>query len=181
MALANKKVLLAGLVSTLALGFIQSANAQTAATEPPPLRTAIPGVATTAAITPERIHKDYWIAFRLAKYEWLDKVVEADPRIVAALCQHADTAKLLAKHKHLDKIAESDHYLCRRLTQWEGATQQLLRNPYADKVIALDPAGMVFAMNRKTEYARIMIRHPMFENLCNMDRDMPRAIQPHIR
>ena len=63
----------------------------------------------------------------------------------------------------------------------EGATQQLLRSPYADKVIALDPAGMVFAMNRKPEYARIIARHPMFENLASMDRDFPRDMQKHIR
>jgi hypothetical protein len=181
MALASKKVLLAGLTATLALGLAQVSNAQGTAPEQPALRTAIPGAASTQAITPERIKKDYWLAFRLVKYPWLDKVVEADPRIVAAICQHADTAKLLAKHRHLDKIAESDHFLCRRLTQWEGATQQLLRSPYADKVIALDPQGMVFALNRKPEYARIMIRHPMFDNLVDLDRDFPREIQKHIR
>ena len=181
MALAIKKVLLAGLTSTLVLGMAQISGAESPATEQPALRTAIPGAASTTTITPERIKKDYWLAFCLAKYLWLDKVAEADPRIVAAICQHADTAKLLAKHKHLDKIAEADHYLCRRLTQWEGATQQLLRSPYADKVIALDPQGMVFALNRKPEYARVMVRHPMLENLTSMDRDYTREMQKHMR
>jgi len=180
MALANKQILLAGLIALTALSSAQVSLAQTAA-ESPALHSALPGSASTAAITPERIKKDYWIAFRLAKNPWLDKIAEADPRIVAAICQHHDAAKLLAKHRHLDKIAEADHYLCRRLTQWEGSTQQLLRSPYADKVIALDPQGMVYAINRKPEYARIIARHPMMQNLASLDRDFPREMQKHIR
>ncbi len=178
MALANKKILLAGLASFMALGFAQVSNA---ADGEPALRTAIPGAASTSSISPERIRKDYFLAYRMAKYDWLDKVVEADPRIVAAICSHPGPAKRLAKHKHLDKIAESDHYLCRRLTQWEGATQKLLRNPYADKVIELDPQGMAFAMNRKPEYARLIARHPMFDGIADVSRDFPREMSKHIR
>lgn len=178
MALAGKKILLAGLATLMTLGFAQVSNA---ADEQPSLRTAVPGNASTAAITPERIKKDYWIAYRMAKYEWLDKVVEADPRIVAAICTHAFPAAVLAKHRHLDKIAEADHYTCRRLTQWENATQKLIRNPMADKVIALDPQGMVFAMNRKPEYARLIARHPVFNNLADISRDFPREMTRHIR
>lgn len=180
MALACKKILLAGLTSMMTLGFAQATLADQTS-EQPSLRTALPGSASTAAITPERIKKDYWIAFRLAKAPWLDKVVEADPRIVAAICQHNGAARQLAMHRHLDKIAESDHYLCRRLCQWEGATQKLLRNPYADKVIALDPQGMAFAMNRKPEYARLIARHPQFCQLADDDRNFPREMQKHIR
>ena len=178
MALAGKKILLAGLATLMTLGFAQVSNA---ADEQPALRGPMPGAATTAAITPERIKKDYWIAYRMAKYEWLDKVVEADPRIVAAICTHAFPAAVLAKHRHLDKIAEADHYTCRRLTQWENATQKLIRNPNADKVIALDPQGMAFAMNRKPEYARLIARHPAFNNLADISRDFPREMTKHIR
>lgn len=180
MALAYKKILLAGLASVTALSFTQVSQAQQIA-EQPSLRTTLPGSASTAAITPERVKKDYWIAYRLARYPWLDKVVEADPRIVAAICQHAGPARQLAMHHHLDKIAESDHYLCRRLCQWEGATQKLIRNPYADKVIALDPQGMAFALNRKPEYARLLAKHPTFNELADSSRDMTREMQRHIR
>jgi hypothetical protein len=181
MALAIKKVLLAGLTTLLALGFAQVSYAQGQSSEQPSLRTAIPGEASTSAIAPEIIKKDRWLAFRLAKNPWLDKIAEADPRIVAAICQHKEPAKVLAKHQHLDKIAEADHYLCRRLCQWESSTQGMLRSPFADKIIALDPQGLAFAMNRKPEYARIIARHPMMENLANLDRDFPREMQKHIR
>lgn len=179
MALAFNKILLAGLASVMTLSFVQVSKAADQAE--PSLRTTLPGNASTAAITPERVNKDYWIAYRLAKYEWLDKVAEADPRIIAAICQHAGPARRLAMHRHLDKIAEADHYLCRRLCQWEGATQKLIRNPYCDKVVALDPQGMAFAMNRKSEYARLIAKHPMFNNLADTSRDFPREMQKHIR
>ena len=57
MALANKKFLLAGLASILVLGFAQVSRAQGTAPEQPALHTAIPGVASTTAITPERIKR----------------------------------------------------------------------------------------------------------------------------
>ncbi len=179
MAFAYKKFLLAGLATLAASGTLQVCQA--AEGEQPSLRTAIPANASTQAVTPDRIKKDYWIAYRMAKYEWLDVVAAADPRIIAAICTHPFPAAVLAKHKRLDKIAEADHYLCRRLTQWENATQKLIRNPMADKVIALDPQGMVFAMNRKPEYARLIARHPMFDNLAALDRDFPREMAKHIR
>ena len=180
MAFAYKKILLAGLASFTALSFAQVSQAQQIAEEPA-LRSTLPGTATTSAITPERVKRDYWIAFRLAKNPWFDKIAEADPRIVAAVCQHNGAARRLAMHHHLDKIAEADHYLCRRLCQWEGATQKLIRNPYADKVIALDPQGMAFALNRKPEYARLLAKHPTMNLLADYNRDFPREMQRHIR
>ncbi|MBX9688533.1 MAG: hypothetical protein K2X27_17625 [Candidatus Obscuribacterales bacterium] len=178
MAFANKKILLAGLAAILTLGATHSVQA---ADEQPALRNPLPGSASTAAITPERVKRDYWLAWRLAQYEWLDKVAEADPRIIAAICSHSGPAKLLARHKHLDKIAESDHYLCRRLTQWNGATEKLLRNPYADKVIALDPQGMAYALNKKPSYGRMLGRHEMLDSLADSNRDFPRELSKHIR
>lgn len=180
MALAFRKVLFAALASALSLGCLQMSMAADQSGNPE-LRKELPGNASTEAITPDRIKKDYWLAFRMAKYPYLEKVAEADPRIIAAICTHSYPARELAMHRHLDKIAEVDHYLCRRLCQWEGATQKLLRNPHADQVIALDPQGMAFAMNRKPEYARLIARHPMFNNLADTSRDFPREMTKHIR
>lgn len=145
------------------------------------LRNPIPAGLSENAIKPEKVKKDKWIAYRLAKYQWLDKVVAADPRLVAAITAHSGPAKVLAQHKHLDKIADADHYLCRRLTQWEGATQKLIRNPYFDHVIDLDPAGFYFAMNRKPEYARVVIRQTNFDDLATNDRDVLREITRHMK
>lgn len=130
---------------------------------------------------PAKIKHDRWIAYRLAKYNWLDKVAEADPRIIEAITSHPGPAKVLAKHRHLDKIAATDHYLCRRLTRWKGATQELVRNPYFDVVAAYDPAGIYYAMNRSPITARRIARLDMFNQLPNYDRDFTREMSLHIK
>lgn len=135
----------------------------------------------TAAVKSEHIRLDSWIAYRLAKNPWLDKIAEADPRIVEAITEHSGPAKVLAQHRHLDKIAEADHYLCRRLTRWEGATQKLCRNPYVDRVVALDPEGIYFAINRKPEYARVLVRQNIFNNLAINEPDVVRNMQKHMK
>ena len=162
------------------LGFGQTSMA---ADSEPALRNTLPPNTpnSIATSTPERIKRDYWLAYRMANYLWLDKVVEADPRIVAAICSHPGPAKVLAQHEHLDKIAEADHYTCRRLTQWNGATEKLVRSKWADKVIALDPEGMVFALNRNKKYARLIARNQMFDNLCDIDRDWGREMAKRVR
>lgn len=182
MTFARKTLVLAGVASMMVLGFNQSSRAA----DEPALRNSLPASSTSAsgslmAPTPERIKRDWWLAYRLAKMPWLDKVVEADPRIVAAICSHPGPAKELAQHKHLDKIAESDHYTCRRLTQWNGATEKLVRSKWADKVIALDPQGMVFALNRNPKYARLLARNPNFSNLTDLDRDWTRDMAKRIK
>lgn len=177
--LTKCRYLVASLILFLNLFFGQFAGAKEATD--PDLHEPISAGVSTASITPEAVRKDRWIAYRLAKDPWLDKIAAADPRIVAAICAHSGPAKILAKHRHLDKIAESDHYLCRRLTQWEGATQKLCRSPYFDKVIALDPQGMYFALNRKPEYARVLARQTMFNELANSDRYMPQKFQMHMK
>lgn len=176
----TEKILLAAAATILCLSGMQYASAADQA-ENTELRNALPASASTGEITPERIKKDYWIAFRLAKYPYLDKVAEADPRIIAAICTHPFPARQLAMHRRIDKIAAADHYLCRRLTQWEGSTQKLIRNPMADVVIAYDPQGMVFAMNRKPEYARLIAKLPMFNNLADLQRGFPNEMAKHIR
>lgn len=179
MTSAKKTLVLAGLASILTLGLVQTSQA---ADSEPALRNSMPASAvSTSTASPERIRRDFWLAYRMAKYPWLDKVVEADPRIVAAICSHAGPAKQLAQHRHLDKIAEADHYTCRRLTQWNGATEKLVRNKWADKVIALDPQGMVFALNRNPKYARLIARSPMFDNLTDIDRNWGRDMTLRVR
>ncbi|MBX9572866.1 MAG: hypothetical protein K2X77_28470 [Candidatus Obscuribacterales bacterium] len=180
MTFARKTLVLAGVASMLVLGFNQSSRA---ADNEPALRNTLPASssASLAAPSPERIKRDWWLAYRMAKAPWLDKVVEADPRIVAAICSHPGPAKQLAQHQHLDKIAEADHYTCRRLTQWNGATEKLVRSKWADKVIALDPQGMVFALNRNPKYARLLARSPMFSNLTDIDRDWGRDMAKRIK
>ena len=183
MTFARKTLVLAGVASMLVLGF----NNPTGAADEPALRNSLPPSASSSssaslmAPSPDRIKRDWWLAYRLAKAPWLDKAVEADPRLVAAICSHAGPAKQLAQHVHLDKIAESDPYTCRRLTQWNGATEKLIRSKWADKVIALDPQGMVFAMNRNPKYARLIVRNPSFSNLTDIDRNWGRDMAKRIK
>lgn len=165
----------------VALSLMTTAGAAGAADGEAQLRSPLPAGMNPAVITPERVRRDQWIARRLAKYAWFDKVAEADPRLVAAVCAHPGPARQLAMHRHLDKIAEADKYTCRRLTQWEGATQKLIRHPYFEQVVARDPEGMYFALDRKPEYARVMARQQTFWNLTNLDRNMGREYQKHMK
>lgn len=163
------------------VSIFQSLSAYAEDSSIPELKKPISTGISTQPITPEHIRHNRWIAYRLAKNPWLDKLAEADPRIIAAITAHSGPSKILAQHHHLDKIAEADHYLCRRLTRWEGATQKLCRSPYFDKVVALDPQGMYYALERKPEYADVMIRQTMYCELANSDRDMGRYVEKHIK
>ncbi len=176
MVRANKSPLIFGLAIVSCLIFAGVANAQ----GEPSLKPALPGVASSE-ITPEKVRKTQWLAYRLAKYRYFDKVAEADPRIVAAVCAHPGAAKVLAQHRHLDKVAEADHYLCRRLCRWKGSTDKLVRNPYFDKVVEFDPAGMYFAMNRNPVYGRVMARQQMFWDLTDQDRGMLAEMRKHMK
>lgn len=176
MVRARKCPLILGLAIAACLAVAGAAQAQVE----PSLKPALPGTAS-AEITPEKVRKTKWLAYRLAKYAWFDRVAEADPRIVAAVCAHPGPAKILAKHRHLDRIAEADHYLCRRLCRWNNATDKLVRNPYFDKVVALDPAGMYFAMNRHPVYARVMARQTMFWDLTDQERGMLGEMRKHMK
>lgn len=179
MVRAIKSALFLGLAIVGCVSMAQPSYAQ--AQGDAQLRTALPGVASSAEITPEKVRKTRWLAYRLAKYRFLEKVVEADPRIVAAICAHPGPAKILAKHLHLDRIAEQDHYLCRRLCRWKGATDKLVRNPHFQEVVELDPAGMYFAMNRNPVYARVLARQNMFWDLTNSDRNMVAEMRKHMK
>lgn len=179
MARAIKNALFVGLAVIGCFALSQPVHAQ--AQGDAQLRTALPGVATTGEITPERVRKTRWLAYRLAKYRYFDKIAEADPRIVAAVCAHPGPAKVLAQHNHLDRVAEADHYLCRRLCRWKKSTDKLVRNPHFQEVIEFDPAGMYFAMNRNPVYARVIARQPMFWDLANSDRNMLSEMRKHMK
>ena len=181
MVRANKNLLIFALAISSCFTFACAAKAE----DTPKLKDALPSVTSDRKIptdiTPEKVRKTKWLAYRLAKYEWFEKLAEADPRIVAAVCAHPGPAKILAKHRHLDKIAEADHYLCRRLCRWKGSTDKLVRSPYFDKVVELDPAGMSFAMNRNPVYARVMARQTMIWDVADNDRDMLAEMQKHMK
>lgn len=128
-----------------------------------------------------KIKRDRWIAYRLAKYNWLDKVAEADPSIIEAIASHRGPAKVLAEHRHLDRIAAADHYLCRRLTRWNGATDALIKNPHFDVVAGYDPAGIYYAMNRRPLIARRIAKVDTFNLLPDQDRGFNREMSLHIK
>jgi hypothetical protein len=128
-----------------------------------------------------RIRKSHWLAYQLASYEWLDKVAEADPSILAAICSHPGPARVLAGNRHLNKLAAADHLLCRRICRWRRAADVLVRAPYADVVIGLDPEGFVMAMDRDPAYAKVISSHRMFYDMIDKDPDLGRQIAEHIR
>ena len=60
----------------------------------PQLRNQLKHEVSVIPLDPEVIRKSPFIASVLAKYEWLDKVAEANPRIVAAIASHKGSAKI---------------------------------------------------------------------------------------
>ncbi len=180
--LGFKSTLTAALILSGLLGFITPPSmAQTPAADSPSETSLRPPLKTPAVASPERIKKDKWIAYRLANYVWLDRAAQADPRILAAICEHPGPAKKLAQHRHLDRLADADHYLCRRLTRWHDATQKLIRNKYCDHVIALDPEGIYFAIERDPAVARLLARDPMFNQMVDLNPDLGRVIAQHMK
>lgn len=158
---------------TLAQGTAPESSGEAALRQPMKTNASTP--------SPERIRRDKWIAYRLTKYVWLDKAAAADPRILAAICEHPGPAKKLAQHRHLAALADADHYLCRRLTRWQGATEKLIRNKECDHVIALDPEGIYFAMDRNPSVARLLARDPQFCEMIDQNPDLGRAISQHMK
>jgi hypothetical protein len=145
-----------------------------------PVSTAPPN--TTGAIDLEgKIRKSGAIAAQMARYEWLDKVADANPRVLAAICQHEKSARLLAQHRHIAELAEADHYLCRRITRFKRAAVMLVENPHCDKVIALDPEGIYYAIARDPHLARTLSSHRMFDQMVDQNPDLARVIMEHMR
>jgi hypothetical protein len=138
-----------------------------------------PTTTAPAAVSADKIRKSRRVAYMMARYEWLDKVAEADPLIIAAICERPGPARILAQHRHIDKLAEADHYLCRRLTRWKGAAEQLVRNMKCDRVIALDPEGIYYAMDRDPHIATVLAGHVRFDEMMMTNPDLGRAIAQH--
>lgn len=147
--------------------------------------TSLRGPAETAqnaappTVTAARIRKSRRVAYMMARYEWLDKVAEANPQILAAICERSGPARILAQHRHIDKLAEADHYLCRRLTRWRAATDRLIRNPKCDRVIALDPQGIYYAIDRDPHVATVLASHVRFDEMMMSNPDLGRVIAAH--
>lgn len=169
---------------------VPPSNAQDATTSDPQLRsTPIQrSVSKDAPITDtivisrtaHKLRVDKWIAYRMARDPWIDKACAADPTLVAAICAHPGPAKLLAKHRHVAAIAEADHYLCRRLTRWGGATWALIKNKWAGEVITKDLQGIYWAIDRNRRVARVLSRHPMFNQMVVENPELGKFISRYM-
>jgi hypothetical protein len=120
-------------------------------------------------------------AVQLVRDVWFDKIAAANPSIVAVVCNDPKAATILAAHPHLGKVADADHLVCRRLTRWNSATEVLLRNPYLDHVVALDPQGIYWAMNRRPAYARVLAGHVMFYRMVAENPELGSVVASHMR
>lgn len=134
----------------------------------------------TQSVKLEKIRRDKWIAWRMAKDPWIDRACLADPGLPEAICAHPGPAKLLAKHPHIDAISQADPYLCRRLTQWKKATLYLVKNPNAGPVITRDPEGIYRAVQKNPKIARLLSKHPMFNQMIVENPDLGRFITGHM-
>jgi hypothetical protein len=146
-------------------------------TEPPTVKTT---VKTVPSVKLEKIRRDKWIAWRMAKDPWIDRACLADPGLPEAICAHPGPAALLAKHPHIDSIAQADPYLCRRLTQWKKATLYLVKNPACGPVITRDPEGIYRAVQKNPKIARLLSKHPMFNQMIVENPDLGRFITGHM-
>lgn len=127
-----------------------------------------------------RLRYDQKAAKRLAKYHWLDKVADANPRVIEAITDHKSAAKILAKHPRLSEIADADHYVCRRITKWKPAARELARNGEVKEVAMLDPEGIYSAIQRDRKIIRILSRNPMFDQMIVDNPDLGRMISKYM-
>ncbi|CAN5340811.1 hypothetical protein BH11CYA1_BH11CYA1_26770 [soil metagenome] len=161
-------VSLAFLASSLPLG----ALAQTTNPElRPPLKTAV---------SAKSIRSDTATAVKMARMRWLDKMVTADPGLVAAICSHAASARVLAAHPHLDKIAEADHYTCRRITKWGSAAIVLTKNPQALRVVTLDPEGIYRAIKHDRSIAKRLTKNANFNQMVVENPDLGKLLANYM-
>lgn len=115
---------------------------------------------------------DFRTAHAMAKYHWLDKVAEADPGVVAAICHHYWAALTLAQHPRIGEIAQWDHYTCRRLTKWKTVARMLAKNGECAKVVAYDPEGIYRAIKRDKTLARMLMTNPQFDQMIAENPDL---------
>lgn len=141
--------------------------------------------ATSSGLAPQtipalKVLKSRTVAAQLANDLWFDKTAAASPELVAAVCAHPRSATILAAHPHLDAIATVDPMLCRRLTRWHCATEVLLRNPHLDRVVELDPDGMIWAIERRAAYARVLAGHNLFYKMTADNPELGRVVAQHM-
>jgi hypothetical protein len=130
---------------------------------------------------PEKFKKDWWIGQRLVDDVWLDRIVISDPGMVADLCNRPATAVKLAKHRHLGEIAKANHNTCRYITQWRDAARALVMNRECDIVITYDPEGIYRAIKRDPFLARMLVKHPMINEMIDDNPELGRVIARHMR
>jgi len=140
-----------------------------------PLRPALP-----AEVSAKAIRSDESTAKKMARCRWLDKMVAADPTLVAAICTHASSARILAAHPHLDKIAEADHYTCRRITKWGSAALILAKNPKALAVVTFDPEGLYRAIKHDRSVAKKLTRNPYFDQMIVENPDLGQMLSRYM-
>ncbi|MFA7338383.1 MAG: hypothetical protein WC028_16475 [Candidatus Obscuribacterales bacterium] len=141
----------------------------------PELRPALKTPASAKAI-----RTDTATAVKMARMRWLDKMVTADPGLVAAICSHAASARVLAAHPHLDKIAEADHYTCRRITKWGSAAAVLTKNPQALRVVTLDPEGIYRAIKHDRTIARRLTKNANFNQMVVENPDLGKLLSHYM-
>ena len=124
--------------------------------------------------------RDSATAVKMARMRWLDKMVTADPGLVAAICSHAASARVLAAHPHLDKIAEADHYTCRRITKWGSAAVVLTKNPQALRVVTLDPEGIYRAIKHDRTIARRLTKNANFNQMVVENPDLGKLLSHYM-
>lgn len=182
--LKNRKILsanlayalsVAGLVASAAFAQTTTITTSSTAGATPELRPALNNTARTKAI-----RSDTATAVKMARMRWLDKMVTADPGLVAAICSHAASARVLAAHPHLDKIAEADHYTCRRITKWGSAAAVLTKNPQALRVVTLDPEGIYRAIKHDRSIAKRLTKNPNFNQMVVENPDLGKLLSNYM-
>ena len=139
-----------------------------------------PGFLKGDTDTLDRIRTDERAAKRLAKFHWLDKMVEANPLICEAITNHRRAAMILANHKRIGEIAEADPYLCRRITKWKGAARRLAANPNARHVLYRDPEGIYRAIRRDKKIIQILSKNPQIEEMIVDNPELGRVISHYM-
>jgi hypothetical protein len=183
--LKNRKIVSAYLAYALSVAsivtsaaFAQTTTTATSSSSPGTnleLRPALNNTARTKAI-----RSDTATAVKIARMRWVDKMVAADPGLVAAICSHASSARVLAAHPHLDKIAEADHYTCRRITKWGSAAAILAKNPQALRVVTLDPEGIYRAIKHDRSIAKRLTKNPNFNQMVVENPDLGKLLSNYM-
>jgi len=166
------------LMQLAAMSLCSHAALASDAAQGPVLRPEMPSEQGT--VSARIVRRDAATARRVAAYTWLDKMVAADPELVASICSFSSAAKILARHKHIDRIAEMDHYTCRRITQYRGAAIELVKNPHAVRVVTLDPEGLYVAIRKDRAIVKKLTKNPNFDQMVVQNPDLGRVLASYM-